>query len=54
MSKYIQFELFLIISIGCCCYQYVDLIKTMELNDLIKENLSHLIHYLLISGCYYE
>ena len=44
MSNYIQFELFLIISIATVCTQYIiNFTKTMKLKNLIQENILNLI-----------
>jgi len=52
MSNYIQFESFLIIPVDQlrCSYSIVDLIKTIELNNLTKKCIkfySNLVYYLL-------
>ena len=58
MSNYIQSKLFLIISIGrIASIQYIKLIKTMELINLIQENilyLNQLKFSLLFIKCIYN
>jgi len=47
MSNYIQFELFFTISISHSYRYVINLIKTVELNNLTQENVLNLIYYLL-------